>query len=68
MGKKKAVGAGAHSIWIIVYSRLSRRTCYVDLGEDVFKRRRLQAQAPRLSRQLEALGFRGTVEGREEAA
>jgi transposase len=68
MGKKKALVAVAHSILVIVYHMLSRRTRYVELGEDVFKRRSVQAQSQRLIRQLEALGFKVTVEGREEAA
>ena len=53
---------------VIVYHMLSRRTCYADLGESVFKQRSVQAQSRRLIRQLEALGFRVTVEDREEAA
>jgi transposase len=68
MGKKKALVAVAHSILVIVYHLLSRRTRYVALGEDVFKHRSVQAQSQRLIRQLEALGFRGTVEDRKEAA
>jgi hypothetical protein len=68
MGKKKALVAVAHSMLVIVYHLLSRRTRYVDLGEDVLSRRSGQAQALRRIRHLEALGFRVTVEGREEAA
>jgi hypothetical protein len=68
MGKKKALVAVAQSILGIVYHMLSRRTRYVERGEDGFKRRSVQAQSQRLIRQLEALGFRVTVEGREEAA
>ena len=68
MGKKKALVAVAHSILVIVYHMLSRRTCYVDLGENVFKQRSVQAQSQRLIRQLEALGFTVTVEGQTEAA
>ena len=68
MGKKKALIAVAHSRLVIVYHMLSQRTRYLDLGEDVFKPRSVQAQSQRLIRQLETLGFRVTVEGREEAA
>jgi transposase len=68
MGKKKALVAVAHSILVIVYHMLSRRTRYMELGEDVVKHRSVQVQSQRLIRQLEALGFRVTVEGREEAA
>jgi transposase len=68
MGKKKALVAVAHSILVIVYHMLSRHTRYEELGEDVFKHRSVQAQSQRLIRQLEALGFRVTVEDRKEAA
>jgi ABC-type enterobactin transport system permease subunit len=68
MGKEKALVAVAHSILVIVYHMVSRRTRYIDLGEDVFKPRSVHAQSQRLIRQLEALGFSDTVEGREEAA
>ena len=68
MGQKKALVAVAHSMLVIVYHMWSRRTRYVDLGEDVFNRRSVHAQSQRLIRQLEALGFRVTVEGREAAA
>jgi transposase len=68
MGKKQALVAVAHSILVIVYPMLSRRTRYLDLGEEVFKPRSVQAQSQRLSRPLEALGFKVTVEGQMEAA
>ena len=68
MGKKKALGAVAHRILVIVSHLVSRRTRYVELGEEVFKPRSVQAPSRRLIRQLEALGFRVTVQGREEAA
>ena len=68
MGKKKALVAVAHSILVIVYHMLSRRTHYADLGEEVCKPRSVQAQSRRLIQQLEALGCRVTVEGREEEA
>jgi transposase len=68
MGKKKALVAVAHSILVIVYPMLSRRTRYADLGESVVTPRSVQAQSQRLIRQLEALGVKVTVEEREEAA
>ena len=68
MGKKQALVAVAHSMLVIVYHMLSRRTCYVDLGENVFKQRSVQAPSQRLIRQLEALGFKVTVDGHEQAA
>jgi transposase len=67
-GQKQALVAVAHRMLVLVSHMLSRRTRYGDLGEDVFKRRSVQAQSQRLIRQLEALGFRVTVEGHEEAA
>ena len=68
MGKKKALVAVAHSLLAIVYHMLSRHTRYVDRGEDVFKRRSVQAQSQRLIRQLAALGVTVTVEERADAA
>ena len=68
MGKKKALVAVAHSILVIMDHMVSRRTCYVELGEDAVTPRSVQAQSQRLIRPLEALGLRVTVEGREEAA
>jgi transposase len=67
-GKKKALVAVAHRMLVIVHHRLSRRTRYADLGEGVCKQRSVHAPSPRLIRQLEALGFKVTVEDRAEAA
>ena len=68
MGTKNARGAVAHRMLVIVSHLVSRRTREVALGEDGFKRRRVQAPSQRLIRHLEALGLRVTVEGHEEAA
>jgi len=68
IGKKKALVAVAHSMLVIVYHMLSRRTRYADLGESVFQQRSIEAQSQRLIRQLEALGVKVTVEAREDAA
>ena len=68
MGKKKALVAVAHRLLDIMDHMMSRRTCSVELGEDIVKPRSVQAPSQRLIRQLETLGFRVTVEGREEAA
>ena len=68
MGKQTALVAVAHSMLVIVYHILSRRTRYADLGENVVKPRSIQAQAQRLIRQLEALGVTVTVEERADTA
>jgi transposase len=68
MGKKKALVAVAHSILVIVYHMLSRRTRYAELGENVIKQRSVHAQSQRLIRQLEALGCKITVEEPADAA
>lgn len=62
MGKKKALVAVGHSILIIVYHVLSRRTPYQELGGDYFDRHDAEAQKRRLIRKLEALGLKVTVE------
>ena len=68
MGKKKARVAVAHRIVVIMDHMVSRRTRYLDLGEEVFKPRSVQAQSQRLIRHLEALGCKVTVEEQAEAA
>jgi transposase len=68
MGKKKARVAVAQSMLVIVYHMLSQRTRSMDLGEDVFKHRSVHTQLQRLIRQLEALGFKVTVEECADAA
>lgn len=68
MGKKKALVAVAQSILVIVYHMLSQRTRSMDLGEDVFKHRSVHTPSQRLIRQLEALGFKVTVEECADAA
>jgi hypothetical protein len=62
MGKKKALVAVGHSILVIVYHVLSRRTPYQELGGNYFERHNTEAQKNRLIRKLEALGLRVTVE------
>jgi transposase len=66
-GKKKALGAGGHSILVIAYHVLQTRTSYQDLGGDYFDRRNIDKQRQRLIRQLEALGVQVTVEEVKEA-
>jgi transposase len=62
MGNKKALVAVGHSILIIVYHVLSRRTPYQELGGNYFERHNTEAQKNRLIRKLEALGLKVTVE------
>lgn len=62
IGKKKALVAVGHSILVIVYHVLSRRTPYQELGGNYFQRQNADAHKNRLIRKLEALGLRVTVE------
>jgi len=68
MGKKKALIAVGHSILVIAYYVLQKRTPYQDLGGDYFNRRNVDKQRKRLIRQLERLGVKVTVEEIKEAA
>jgi transposase len=68
MGKKKALVAVGHSILVVVYHVLQKRTPYQDLGGDYFDRRNGDKQRKRLIRQLESLGLKVTVEEIKEAA
>lgn len=62
-GKKKAIGAVAHSILVAVYFILLRGEPYQDLGGDYFARHHnTDAHIRRLVRQLENLGKRVTLE------
>jgi transposase len=62
IGKKKALVAVGHSILVIVYHVLSRRTPYQELGGNYFQCQNADAHKNRLIRKLEALGLRVTVE------
>ena len=62
IGKKRALIALGHSILVIVYHILSRRTPYQELGGNYFERQNAEAQKNRLIRKLEALGLKVTVE------
>ena len=62
-GDKKAIVAVAHSILVIAYHVLKQGHPYDDLGGDWFIRRaEPEALTRRLSRQLEQLGHRVTLE------
>ena len=61
IGYAKANKAVGHTILVACWHVLSKRTPYEDLGEDWFLRRRPDAHARRLARQIEALGFTVTI-------
>jgi transposase len=67
-GKNKALVAVAHSLLVIVYHVLARRSDYHELGGDYFDRQHRQTRQQRLIRKLEALGLKVTVEALPEAA
>lgn len=56
-GPAKATRAVEHSIIVAVFHMLTNDVQYNDLGADWFNRRRPEAQANRLFRQLNALGY-----------
>ncbi len=61
-GHKKAVVAVGHSILVIAYHLLTRKTNYQDLGADYFLQRDKQSVIRRCMRQLQDLGHRVTLE------
>lgn len=67
-GKKKALVAVAHSILVIIWHMLSKKTSYKDLGYDYFSKRNTEAYKKRLIRKLEVLGLKVIVEPLEKAA
>jgi transposase len=67
-GKKRAVGAVAHTILVIAYYVLQRRQPYQDLGSNSFDERERAAVARQSIRRLEQRGFKVTLETTEEAA
>jgi transposase len=62
LGHAKARKAIAHSILVAAFHVLARQVPYRDLGPDWFARRRPEAHARRLARQIEALGYRVSLE------
>jgi transposase len=66
-GHAKARKAVEHSILVAAYHVLDRHVPYQDLGADWFVRRRPEAHARRLAHQIEALGFRVTIEPEQAA-
>jgi transposase len=67
-GKKKALVAIAHSILVIVYHVLTNKEPYLDLGSNYFGERDRLRVEKRLSRRLERLGYKVTLEPVESAA
>jgi transposase len=61
-GHKKAVVAVAHQILEIAYYVMHDEVTYDELGADYFDRRHAERAMRRHVRQLEALGFRVTIE------
>jgi transposase len=67
IGYAKANKAVSHSILVAYWHVLSKDQPYQDLGADWFARRRPEAHARRLARQIEALGFSVTITPSEAA-
>jgi transposase len=61
IGYPKANKAVAHSILVVCWHVLHDRVPYRELGADWFQKRRPEAHARRLARQIEALGFTVTI-------
>lgn len=62
IGKKKAAVAVGHSILVICWYLLSEGCTYEDLGGDFFTKRDTDRQRQRAVAQLEALGYRVSLE------
>lgn len=67
-GHAKARKAVEHSILVAAYHILDRHVPYQDLGADWFIKRRPDAHARHLARQIEALGYRVTIQPLDIAA
>lgn len=67
IGHNKARKAVEHSILVAIYHVLDRKVPYQDLGAEWFQKRRPEAHARRLARQIEALGYRVSIEAAEAA-
>jgi transposase len=61
-GSKRATIAVAHNLLVIAYYILRDGTCYRDLGADYFDRLNPGGLRRRLTRRLEGLGFKVTLE------
>lgn len=61
-GRNRAIVAVGHSILVAAYYILSRRQPYIELGDNYFDERERAALQVRLTRRLEKLGLKVTVE------
>jgi transposase len=61
-GTKRATIAVAHNLLVIAYYILQDGTCYSDLGADYFDRLNPEGLRRRLTKRLEGLGFKVTLE------
>lgn len=68
LGKKKALVAVAHTLIVIIYHVLDRKNAYVELGADYYDRQHPEKKRKYLVRQLEALGYKVTLEHHPAAA
>ena len=67
IGHTKARKAVEHSMLVATFHVLDQRVPYADLGADWFQKRRPDAHARRLARQIEALGYRVSIAPAEAA-
>ena len=67
-GTKRATIAVAHNLLVIAYYILRDGTCYRDLGPDYFDRLNPAGLRRRLTKRLEGLGFKVTLEPLAEVA
>lgn len=65
-GKNRAIVAVAHTILVIAYHILKKRTPYEELGADYFDKRNQEAVKKQAIKKLESLGFE--VEVKEQVA
>ena len=61
-GSKRATIAVAHNLLVIAYYLLRDKTCYQDLGPDYFDRLNPEGLRRRLTKRLEGLGFKVTLQ------
>jgi transposase len=67
-GSKRATIAVAHKLLLIAYYILRDGTCYSDLGADYFDRLNPEGLRRRLTKRLEGLGFKVTLEPSAQVA
>ena len=67
-GTKRATIAVAHNLLVIAYYILRDGTCYRDLGPDYFDRINPEGLRKRLTKRLEGLGFKVTLEAVPQVA